>query len=227
MAALRVSVLLVIPLLAAAAPSEEARRCSFSEVRSPASEASTHLLVRGTADTVEAGPGDVKPSGDPGHYGYGGTGPIYGQLAVVDSFFGADSTLLAGALGGPTDRRVVVVPWDYDAGCQPTAWTRSARWTSVRQSAVLSAKLRPEQHWVDGTPTLDVFFAARAPYPGSDLPVDQDGTGPLNALEFYTMSRELPRWQQLDTRSSQRWRPRSMSFSVTAALTARSPGKST
>lgn len=54
--------------------------------------------------------------------------------------------------------RAVLVPWDYDPACLPTAWGRSARWIPRGERMVITAQLRPREHWVDGVPTFDVWY---------------------------------------------------------------------
>lgn len=107
------------------------------------------LMVNATGDTAAAGPGSVRPSRYGGHQGPRRHGGVYGQVVQVQR---AGGPMAAAVPAG----RAVLVPWDYDPGCEATAWGRSARWLPNRPQAVL-ARLRPREHWVDGIPTLDVF----------------------------------------------------------------------
>jgi hypothetical protein len=108
------------------------------------------LMVNARGDTAAAGPGSVRPSPYGGHIGPRRGGAVYGQVVRVERAGGPKGTAVP---EGPA----VLVPWDYDPGCQPTAWGRSARWLPEGRSQAVLARLRPREHWVDGVPTLDVF----------------------------------------------------------------------
>ncbi|MCE9601581.1 MAG: hypothetical protein K8S21_05110 [Gemmatimonadetes bacterium] len=116
----------------------------------------------GTAlgDTVRAGPGTMRPIVALGHSGRGQPREIFGQRVHVDRVGGrARRAFPAGA----TD--VVLVPWDFDASCQPVTWGRSALWLAPGTAGLFSAELRDREHWVDGLPTFDVMTTAFHPYP--------------------------------------------------------------
>lgn len=117
----------------------------------------------GTAlsDTVLAGPGAIRPTVARGHFGRGAARTIYGQRVRVDQI-GAQATRAF----GPDAREVVMVPWDYDAGCAPVAWNGSARWMAPERSGLFRAQIRPREHWVEGLPTFDLMGIAYQPYGG-------------------------------------------------------------
>ncbi|MEW5916681.1 MAG: hypothetical protein AB1762_09755, partial [Gemmatimonadota bacterium] len=60
---------------------------------------------------------------------------------------------------------VVVVPWDYDPGCEPVVWGGSFAWTAPDSTGVFTVTLRSRELWVDSMPTFDARMAAIQPYP--------------------------------------------------------------
>jgi hypothetical protein len=112
------------------------------------------------ADTLDAGWGNVSPRGPVPQ----GSVSRYGQLVRV-SRVGGDA---AAVLSEGTDR-VLVVPWSYDAGCQPLPWTESARWLEPGETGVMWAELRDPELWIDGIPTADVHNPYSQPYPRKRL----------------------------------------------------------
>lgn len=104
------------------------------------------------ADTVAVGLGATNPSDRSGHFGSTARAEAYGQLVEIQRVGGP------GSAGAPQSyRRAVVVPWDYDETCQPTLWTRSARFLPEVPEVFVAGRLRAEEHWVDGLPTFDAF----------------------------------------------------------------------
>lgn len=114
-------------------------------------------------DTVLAGPGALKPGNALGHFGRGDRRTIYGQLAMLGEVPSRTARVLPEAA-----RTVVLVPWDYAADCSLVPWNRSAVWLTPGQEGLLSAALRPQEHWVDGMPTFDIFRPERQPYDPSN-----------------------------------------------------------
>jgi hypothetical protein len=107
------------------------------------------LLATAEADTVLAGWGDVR-------LGYRGDRPprweriqVHGQVARATRVAGpAAEDLPAG--------RVALVPW-Y-AGCGgPALWHRGAAWLLPGTTDVVVGRLRSQDAWVDGVPTVDVL----------------------------------------------------------------------
>lgn len=113
-------------------------------------ERSMALLVTPTADSVNAGWGDVE---------YRRTGwqrrslrkaRIYGQVVEVT------------AAGGPAGAavpvgRAVLVPWFYDPSCATVPWGSGATWLPPGSREAVVGRLRRREDWVDGVPTVDVF----------------------------------------------------------------------
>lgn len=185
--------------LAPAAPalSAELSRCSrvpFPVARNPELAV---LLGSATADTILAGPGDVEPS--PGHWGRGRNRAIYGQVVEIERLAGSDSALLSGAFQTQGNRRVLIVPWDYDPSCRTAVWSRSAQWVPLGEPGTFAVRLRPPQEWAGGIPTFDAFAADLAPYPlglffqhgyrGTDALRTQPS---LSAAEYFELYLALP-----------------------------------
>ena len=117
------------------------------------------FMATALADTVFAGDGGYAPVAGVGHSGRGAPRDAYGQRFRLDQL-GAHARRVF-----PADaREVVMVPWDYDAGCARVAWGRSARWLAPGTSGLYRARLRPRGQWVDSTPTFDVSWTSALPY---------------------------------------------------------------
>ena len=100
---------------------------------------------------------------------------------------------------------MVVVPWDYDPGCEPTYWSRSARWIDSGLVGFYTLKLRSETQWVDAHPTFDAFTADLNPYPhGEFYRAGYRGTNALrsgvslDARELFSLFRVLPFYDASD-----------------------------
>ena len=138
--------------------------CSLDPTPRFRSASVTYVVATATADTVLAGPGYVTPSTYGGHWGRGNVRDVYGQLVHVDSIAGAYQVAIRRMLQHG-DRRVVIVPWDYDPSCEPTYWSGSARWVDPGLVGFYKLKIRDESRWVGGRPTFDAFTADLNPYP--------------------------------------------------------------
>lgn len=142
------------------------------------------MLATPTSDTVFAGPGKEKPSLYPGHHGPVYDRPIYGQIMRVDSALGP---------GARSTSRVVLVPWDYDAGCNATPWGNSFVWRRPGASGLYSATLRDSAYWAGGLPTYDVFVTENQPLverrggTGSMLQIGDPAA--LTPEEFFSIAR--------------------------------------
>jgi len=125
-----------------------------SPVGVPISRSSNDVFFIGAAlpDTLLAGDGHHEWGTGPGHSGYGRARKIYGQLIQIEQIRGASR----GRLPGGT-RSVLLVPWDYGPDCRAVVWGESARWVPLGTRGVFRAILRPQNDWVNGIPTLDVF----------------------------------------------------------------------
>jgi hypothetical protein len=88
-------------------------------------------------------------------------------------------------------REVVLVPWEFDAGCRPAAWRGGARWAELGTPGFYVATLRARAHWAGGRPTFDVYFAGRYPYPTGSY-FRSAPAGALSASEYFDLYAALP-----------------------------------
>ena len=169
----------------------------------------TYLVGVALPDTMLAGPGRVRPSREGGHWGTGRKRTIYGQLIRVDTLGGARADEIQQALAQQATRRVLIVPWDYDAGCEPTYWSGSARWVTSDLAGFYTVTPRPKRDWVQDIPTFDAFAADLEPYPHG--PFFREGyrgtdalkTSPsLDSRELFDLYAALPTWKELERRDS-------------------------
>lgn len=124
------------------------------------------FIGRALADTVETGPGSIRYTLEQGHFGRPVARTIYGQVISVERLSAAVSPALRAQVRAVGDR-VVLVPWDYDAGCAPVPWARSAQWVDAGERGVFTARLREREHWVSDIPTFDVSAPQMVPYPAA------------------------------------------------------------
>lgn len=178
-------------VLLAVTPSP-ATACSLRppwEYRTPRS---VPFIGTALSDTLLAGPGMMNPIVAIGHSGRGQPREIFGQRVQIDRV--GDIARRAFPQGAT---EVVLVPWDFDAGCETVAWGRSARWLSPGTAGLFSAELRDREHWVDGLPTFDVLSTAFQPYRSASenarrqLPL-LDSKALLTADELLRFFDELP-----------------------------------
>lgn len=123
-----------------------------------------HFIATPTDDTVHTGQGDVVLGQGRGHSGPGQVREIYGQMMAVDRIGEAWHDSIPSST-----QQVILVPWAYDPSCKPLPWNLSARWATATERSVYHGRLRDRADWVDGIPTLDVFFARLQPYPSVSL----------------------------------------------------------
>lgn len=175
-------------------PASETTRCSLSPFRVGRSD--LYLVGTALSDTLFAGPGEVVPSGQPGHWGSGERREVYGQLVRVELLNPDAPVELREALDHADPPNVLMVPWDYDPSCATTYWTRSARWIEPGLEGFYIARLRPRTLWVEGRPTFDAFLADLAVYPhGSFFVAGYRGTRErlsLTAREYFSLHSALP-----------------------------------
>ena len=126
----------------------------------------TLFIGRALADTVAAGPGSIRYTLEEGHFGRPVERTIHGQLISVERLAAAVPLELRNQIRAAGDR-VVLVPWDYDAGCGPVPWARSARWVGAGERGVFEARLRDREHWAGDIPTFDVRAPQMVPYPAA------------------------------------------------------------
>jgi hypothetical protein len=174
--------------------------CSIVPFPAVRDSQTTAFIGRALADTLYAGPGDVRYTLFGGHWSSDrGDRQIYGQRIKVLRLEGAGADRLRNAFAARRDSSVVVVPWDYDASCQPTPWRRTAGFTTPETIGVFTVRLRSENHWADGLPTFDALQADVEPYPhgvfyqqgyrGTDAVKRGEG---LSVSEFYEFYLALP-----------------------------------
>ena len=178
-------------------------RCSLVPLPSERDTAATFLVGTALADTVHAGVGTVRPSRHGGHWGPGRSRPVHGQVVRVDSLGGAHAGELSAAFERAGARDVVVVPWDYDPGCEPTYWSRSARWVEPGLVGFYEVRLRRGSDWAGGRPTFDAFHADLRPYPhGAFFQAGYGGTDAvrtrpsLDAREMFSLYDALPTYEE-------------------------------
>jgi hypothetical protein len=177
--------------------------CSLSPLPLGRDTAETYFVGTALADTILAGPGDVKPSPDGGHWGRGEPRAVYGQLVRVDTLGGAQAQVVREAIPNSQSRDVVIVPWDYDPACEPTYWSMSARWVEPGLVGFYEVKLRPRPQWAGNRPTFDAFTADLEPYPhGPFFGAGFRGANAvhsraaLNAREMFEFYARLPVWRE-------------------------------
>lgn len=185
-------------------------RCSISFAPGARGRTDTVLLASPTGDTLFAGPGELSPSAHGGHSGTGAPGPIYGQVVEVVRFGGGDSVRLADAFRHPGNTRALIVPWDYDPGCDPARWTRSFAWLEPGALGTLTLQLRPDSMWVNGWPVFDAFMAVFEPYPTADqrsgrAPIPSDDTPWLTPEQFFRLLLDLPPHEEWNERPDSSW----------------------
>jgi hypothetical protein len=204
--------LLTMLTVIAAADAGDAARCSVVPFAGGREPGAALLLGTASPDTVAAGAGEVTTGGDGGHAGRVGSGPIFGQLIEVARHAGADSLVLARAFERSGSGRVVIVPWSYDAACQPIRWTRGAAWVSLAEPGVFAVRPRPDSLWAGGVPTFDAFMATFEPYRHGDFyrrgHMGTDSlrtTRSLTPAEYFELLRVIPDWETLNTAPEDSW----------------------
>lgn len=166
-----------------------ASACSLAPPWALRDTALVAFMATSLPDTVPAGDGGYAPVAGLGHYGRGAARQAYGQRFRLDQL-GAHARRVFPASAA----EVVIVPWDYDAGCRRVAWGRSARWLAEGTSGLFRARLRAREHWVDSLPTFDVSGTSFLPYTvdgetarrrGELVPPRLERMSPEELLRFY------------------------------------------
>ncbi len=180
-------------------------RCSVVPFSGLRSSQLTYFIGTATSDTVEAGPGSVQFNLEEGHSGRPQPRTIYGQVVRAERIGGAHADLLREHFARSSSPEVVLVPWDYDAGCDRSLWPQSAHWIEPGQPGFFTVELRPREHWVGERPTFDAFMAAMEPYPhaafyrygygGTDA---LRSTPSLTVEEYYALYEAMPDWREFD-----------------------------
>ena len=179
-------------LATAAVHARHAPRCSKAFLVGARTPDRIWFLGSALPDSMYAGPGDIQPQGSgPGHAGPAGPGAFLGQLVRVERLDPQASDDLRRGVeqsGG----RVLLVPWDYDAGCQTVPRVARATWVEAGRSGLFSGRLRRPAHWRNGIPILDVLTPEFEPYP---FPVDaweRDTSRQATAEELFAFVGDLP-----------------------------------
>ena len=152
-----------------------ARVCSLAPIPGFKLVGEAFFLGYAIKDTVFTGPGATVAGSGRGHYGGPTKRGIYGQYVRLTQIDGADI---------PADVRkadtVIVVPWDYDAACEPVPWGGSAAWLTSDELRFFYPKLRDRDGWVGSVPTFDAFLPGVDVFPSfrPDVPPIQSGVPP-------------------------------------------------
>ena len=166
------------------------------------------FVGRPTTDTVRAGRGAVEVGTGDGHFGRpSASRVVHGQVVRVERLAPGVAPTVAAAVQ-TAGRRVVLVPWDYAADCQPVPWAGSARWLPTSAGGLFQGSLRDRVHWVEGLPTLDVFAPQFVPYTGTRRDRRGARAAPMaradSALplltpdELLALRATLPTWEAAD-----------------------------
>lgn len=160
-------------------------RCSLTPGFHPKLEGDGDvLLVMPREDTAAAGPGLMEVGQGPGHAGNGVRSAIHGQ---VFELLGHART----APEQPAASAVVLVPWDYDASCQPVPWSRSALWMRSTDTLLVSVTRRDRWHWAGVIPTYDVTALPQSIYSGRWSEAIGWRAGPIDSTTPVNSPREL------------------------------------
>jgi hypothetical protein len=188
-------------------------RCSIVPVPFSRDTAATYFLAIPHSDTVPASLGNIAPSTHGGHSGPGKPRAVHGQVMRLDTVGGKQDTTVRRAFARNGTREVVIVPWDYDPGCETTYWDGTARWAEPGLVGFYSVNLREREHWSGDRPTFDAFLAAAKPYPhGQFFRRGYRGTdalqtrASLNAREMFSLYGALPAGGRGVTAPLAQWR---------------------
>lgn len=173
--------------------------CSIVPVATFRDASISYFVATANPDTVFAGPGQVRPRIEGGHWGPANNRAIYGQLVTIHRLGGADAPDAKSAFARQRSREAVVVPWSYDPACRPVPWARTARWVTNPQPGFYRARPRASAEWIDGRPTYDAFHADIEPYPhgkyferGYRNTDSAQAPGALTAAEYFGLYAALP-----------------------------------
>lgn len=190
----------LVTLLAVRGPAASSPVCSIVPFPVDRDSQTTVFIGRAVAETLYAGAGGVRYSVRGGHWSANRNDRrIFGQRIDVLRLGGAGAPALDTLFARRADSSVVVVPWDYDPGCETTLWGRSFLWTMPESVGVFTVILRPRENWAAALPTFDAFKADIEPYPhGIFYQEGYGGTGAvrqgggLSVSEFFDFYLALP-----------------------------------
>jgi len=149
----------------------------------------TYFLATVLAETVPAGPGEMKyirmpyePDVD--------TLPILGQVFRLHRVGGSGDAALSRAVQASAVE-AVVVPWGVAPDCRTIRWDGEMPW-KAGTTGLFGAALRPESQWVGGRPTFDISWAHTEPYPQSDSRALEAPDPALSAEQLFSLFQVLP-----------------------------------
>jgi hypothetical protein len=185
--------LVALPLLtsfvAPAGDSYASPRCTKAVFWGMPSRSMPHFIGVPTADSMPASMGDISVREWTGHFGPGRARAVHGQVIEVER---VGTVGLDAPFDDPGwDRRVLVVPWDYDPSCSPVYFGRSVLWNPPGERSLFWVRLRTADHWTDGVPTFDAL-SPRAdvyPHPG---PSRDARPGRLTVDELFALLEAMP-----------------------------------
>lgn len=149
----------LLPPVRAPATASEGPFCSISVSPFGRPPGTSFFLGRFTEQLVPATPGPVEVSSLPGHMGpLPVNDTLWGQHLTVSRAGGWASDVIYDP-GDPSPQEVVLVMWDYDAGCNTARYGGDLPVGIPGEEVFVVARLRDSTEWVDGIPTLDTFWA--------------------------------------------------------------------
>lgn len=149
-----------------------------------------YFLATALAETVPAGPGEMKYHSLPGEPNRDSLS-VAGQIVRLDRAGGAVDPSLARALQRGV-REVVVVPWGLAPDCRTIPWDGKMPWLPAGTTGLFGASLRPESKWVGGRPTFDIGWAHAEPYPQGDFQARQQPDSALSPEQLFSLYELLP-----------------------------------
>jgi len=189
-------------------PASELSACSLmSPWGIPIRAQSLYFLGVATSDSIAAPvtPGAMAPGETPRTYlipesaeGLGVRGQVVEVITPLQRGDGGPGDLLAG------HDRVIVVWWEYSAACEPRLWARSSiLHAEPGIENVFEGTLVHPDHWVEGTPVINVHRPYHTPFPGVEhryvqraveagRPVEEVERDHLSARELFEFLTRMP-----------------------------------
>ncbi len=151
------------------------RLCSLAPIPGFKIVGEAFFLGHAISDTVFTGPGATVAAAGRGHYSRSTQRAIYGQYVRLTQIDGTDIPVAV-----RNADTVIVVPWDYDAACDPVPWGGSAAWLPPDSLRFFYPKLRDRDGWVGSVPTFDAFLPGVDVFPSfrPEVPPIQSGVPP-------------------------------------------------
>lgn len=188
----------------------DALRCSPVLTPQLRGERTTVLLLRPSSDSAGAGPAPFALGSNSVRREAAPPGPTRGQLMEVRRFAGHDGARIRAAFRKTGLSRVLVVPWGFDASCQPTRWRGNAVWLTPDQLVTTTLVLRPDSLWAGSTPVFDATMTGGLYVGGADV-VGRDTPSPsakpaLDASEFFAALTAFPTFEATQRAPERTWR---------------------